>query len=126
MATKPLGLISDELHLEREEIRDLTSSLEKLKKAYKIREEKALERMEKEGTTKVTGELATMSVSVTTVPNAADWEKVYRYIAKNKAFHLLERRLAAKAWREEVESRRGQSIPGVEGFEKRTLLLRNL
>ena len=126
MARKTLGQISDELHLEREEIRDITSALEKKKKAYKIREDAALERMEKEGTSKITGEFATMSVSITTVPNVSDWTKFYRFIKKTDGFHLLERRPAAKAWRETLEERRNKPIPGVEGFEKKTLNLRNL
>ena len=126
MAKKSLGTISNELHLEREEIRELQASLDKRKKAYKIKEDSALDRMEKEGTSKVTGEFATMSVSITTVPQVTNWDKFYQYIAKKKAFHLLERRPAAKAWREEVESRRNKPLPGVEGFEKRSLNLRNL
>jgi hypothetical protein len=126
MARKTLGVISDELHLEREEIRRLNTELEKKKDAYGKKELAALERMNKEGTSKVTGEFATMSISITTVPQINDWNKYYAYITRNKAFHLLERRPAAKAWREAVEERRGKPIPGATGFEKHKLNLRNL
>ncbi len=126
MAKRTLGQISDELHLEREEIRQLQASIDKRKKAYKLKEDAALTRLEKEGTSKVTGEFATMSVSITTVPQVVNWDKLYQFIKRNSAFHLLERRPAAKAWREEVESRRNRPIPGVEGFQKRSLNLRNL
>lgn len=126
MAKKTLGAISDELHMEREAIRRLDSELSKKKEAYGKKEMAALERMDKEGTSRVTGEFATMSISITTVPQITDWDKFYRYIKKENAFHLLERRAAAKAWRETVEERRGRPIPGATGFEKHKLNLRNL
>jgi len=126
MARRTLGSISDELHLEREDIRALQSAIDKKKKAYKLKEDAALERMEKEGTSKITGEFATMSISIITVPQVKDWDKFQAYIKRNSAFHLLERRPAAKAWREEVESRRNRPVPGVEGFQKHSLNLRNV
>lgn len=125
MVDKTLGEISDELHFEREEIRKLGETLERKKKAFKERETRALARMKEEGILRVTGKHATMSVSTVTVPSVKDWEKFYRYIKQHKAFHLLERRPASKAWREEVENRRGKVVPGTEGFEKDTLNLRN-
>ena len=82
-------------------------------------------RMKEEGALRVTGSKATISVSINTVPSVEDWEKFYRYVRKHKAFHLLERRPASKAWREEVENRRGRPVPGTKGFEKSTLNLRN-
>jgi hypothetical protein len=80
--------------------------------------------MKDEGVLKITGHEATVSVSINTVASVKDWDKFYKYIRKNDAFHLLERRPASKAWREEVEIRRGKVVPGTEGFEKRTLNLR--
>lgn len=126
MAKKTMGQITDELHIAREEIRELEKVVKKKKAEYETRATKALERMEAEGTSKVTGELATMSISVNNVPNVGNWDKFYQYIARNKAFHLLERRPAAKPCREELEARRNRAIPGVEWFEKRSLNLRNL
>jgi hypothetical protein len=122
---KSLGEISDELHLDREKIRSVSKQLKELEKAYAEKVEKALQRMQDDGVQRVTGAHATMSLSVNTVPNIEDWDKFYRYVKKNDAFHLLERRPAAKAWREEVENRRGKLVPGTKGFEKVTLLLRN-
>ena len=125
MAQKPLGIIADELSEDREAIRELTKKLENMKRAYDEKMQRALDRMNDEGVLKVTGSLATMSVSINTVPTVEDWEKFYRYVKKHGAFHLLERRPAAKAWREEVENRRGRPVPGTKGFEKSTLNLRN-
>ena len=125
MAEKTLGDISDELHFEREEIRKLGELLERKKKSFKEKEKRALDRMKEAGVLSITGAHATMSVSEVTVPSIEDWKKYYRYIKQHNAFHLLERRPASKAWREEVENRRGKPVPGSKGFEKRTLNLRN-
>lgn len=125
MSQKSLAEIADELSADREELRKLQDAIDKKKRSYAEKMERALARMKEEKTLRVTGERATMSVSLTTVPQVKDWDKFYRYIKKADAFHLLERRPAAKAWREEVENRRGKLVPGTEGFEKSTLNLRN-
>lgn len=125
MAQKTLAEMADDLSMDRDEIRKLSDGLELKKKSFKEKEQRILDRMKKEGALRVTGKLATISVSVNTVPSVKDWDKFYRYIKQHKAFHLLERRPASKAWREEVENRRGKAVPGTEGFEKSTLNLRN-
>jgi hypothetical protein len=125
MSELTLAELSDALSDDRDAIRTIDEKLKTLKSAYREKEQKILERMKEEGALRVTGQKATISVSVNTVANVKDWDKFYRYIKKNDAFHLLERRPASKAWREEVENRRGKVVPGTEGFEKRTLNLRN-
>lgn len=126
MASKSTAQIADELHIMREEIRDLEKIVKKKKAEFDAVAEKALARMEKEGASKITGELATVSISVNNVPNVSNWDKFYAFIKRNNSFHLLERRPAAKPCREELEARRNRAIPGVEWFEKRSLNLRNL
>lgn len=125
MTQRSLAVLADELSNDRDEIRRLQDTIDKKKRAFKEKEERILARMKTENALRVTGEKATISISITTVPNIKDWDKFYRYVQKHKAFHLLERRPASKAWREEVENRRGKAVPGTEGFEKRTLNLRN-
>jgi len=125
MTQRSLAILADELSNDRDEIRRLQDTIDKKKRAFKEKEERILARMKTENALRVTGEKATISISITTVPNIKDWDKFYRYVQKHKAFHLLERRPASKAWREEVENRRGKAVPGTEGFEKRTLNLRN-
>lgn len=119
-----LAELGDELSAERDEIRVREVDLKALKSSFRAKEEIILERMKDEGVLKITGHEATVSVSINTVASVKDWDKFYKYIRKNDAFHLLERRPASKAWREEVEIRRGKVVPGTEGFEKRTLNLR--
>jgi Ser-tRNA(Ala) deacylase AlaX len=117
--------MADDLSVDRDAIRKLSDELDLKKKSFKEKEGRILDRMKEEGALRVTGSRATISVSVNTVPSVKDWDKFYRYVKQHSAFHLLERRPASKAWREEVENRRGRPVPGTEGFEKSTLNLRN-
>jgi hypothetical protein len=125
MIPRSLAVLADELSDDRDEIRRLQDTIDKKKRSFDEKAARVLERMKSENALRVTGSKATISVSTITVPTVKDWEKFWRYIKKNNAFHLLERRPAAKPWREEVENRRGKTVPGTEGFEKRTLNLRN-
>lgn len=46
------------------------------------------------------------------VPKVVNWDEFYKYIAREKAFHMLERRPTRTAFRELYEL--GQHVPGVE------------
>jgi hypothetical protein len=70
------------------------------------------------GLDKASGSLASASLSETEVPAVKDWTKLMRFIKKNHAYHLFERRLAKSSWQEEVEVRNGRPLPGVEPFTK--------
>lgn len=110
----------------RAEIRTAEAHVTALKADKTKLEETILIELDKEGLSKATGSRATVSISKIIVPTVENWDKLYAYIARNKAFHLLERRPASKPWREEVESRNGKAIPGVSEFEKTSLNLRSL
>lgn len=61
----------------------------------------------------------TVFIQHTFVPQIEDWNAFYEHVHQNRAFHLLERRPAVRAWREEYEG--GNTIPGTEPFEKISL-----
>ena len=54
--------------------------------------------------------VGSVSISEKTVPKIESWESFYEYIARSKAFHLLERRPSAKAC---VEAYKLEPLPGV-------------
>ncbi len=60
------------------------------------------------------GKLATAERKTIAVPAVKDWDAFYRYIAKNRAFELLHRRVSTTAWAERVDA--GVKIPGVDTF----------
>jgi len=78
-----------------------------------------LAQMDKEGTTNGGGKTATVSVNESVVPTVTDWDEFYKYIHKQKWFHLLERRPSVTGCRELFETK--GKIPGVMPFTKRKL-----
>ncbi len=50
-------------------------------------------------------------------PQVKDWETFYRFVIEEKAPHMFERRVSAKAFEEMLENRQGEAIPGVDVFE---------
>ena len=67
------------------------------------------------------GTLASASVTRMTVPTVKDWTEVFKWVAKKKAWDLLEKRMARVAYRDRLEA--GEVIPGVEPFVKVSLSL---
>lgn len=59
----------------------------------------------------VAGKLARVSIQKEDVPKVDDWDKFYAYIAKNKAFELLGRRLKTEAINERLDKEK--KIPGI-------------
>ncbi len=88
----------------------------------KALEAQLLEQMDKEGTTQVRGKAATASVSETTVFNLTDDDAFFKFVHRNKYYHLLQRRLSAPAVREIFETK--GVVPGCEPFVKRSVNLR--
>lgn len=78
-----------------------------------------LAQLDKEETTNGGGKLATVSITEAIVPNVTDWDSFYKYIARMKYYHLLERRPSVTGCRELFETK--GAIPGVMPFTKRKL-----
>lgn len=70
-----------------------------------------------------TGSGLTVSVVTSIVPTVKDWPKFEQYVHRHKAFHLFERRVHTKAWREESEALK-EPVPGTEPYERKRLNVR--
>lgn len=123
-----VGALVDKLHLVREEVRGHEA---KAKEARKIKDELETQLMgimlDDQGIEKVTGKLATVTISRLDVPQIDDWAKTERFILRNKALYLYERRISGKAFRELIAERGPKKpIPGISVFEKVSLNLRSV
>ncbi len=125
MSKVNLGRAVNDLHTRREKIREVESTLNALKKDYAELADIAMDEMESLGLDQVRGTKATLSVKKTDVANVNDWDKVYNYIHRHKAYHLMFRRLSDASFREELELRGKRGIPGVEIFTRRSAGLLN-
>ena len=123
---KNMGMKVNELHARREKIREVEGKLNELKKGYTDLSNEVMDAMEEAGLDQIRGTKATLSLKKTKVANVLDWEKVYNYIHRHKAYHLMFRRIADAAFREELELKGGKrGIPGIEIFERRSCGLLN-
>ena len=73
------------------------------------------------GIDQIRTDAGTVSIKSITVGNVTDWDTFYDYIYENKAWHMLERRIANLAYREMLDL--DLEVPGVESFEKRSISL---
>jgi len=121
-----LGDNIDRLHECRSKIREYEALIKEIKEEVSTIEELVLAQMKEAGIDSAKGTKASASVNTKPVANVVDWDKFQAFIHRHKAFHLLQRRVSETAWREEVESRHGKAVPGVEAFEKTSLNLRSL
>lgn len=122
-ATPAVGALIDELYEKREKIRKLTKQVDALKLERDELELRLLETMDAQGVSMSRSDLATASVSETVRPVVENWDEFYNWIHRNKAYYMLERRPAAAAYRETMETRK-RPIPGVSKFTQRSVLLR--
>lgn len=125
-STKPTTLLKgttvDKLVGLRNKKRDLEASVKSLEGQIEELQSQLLEEMESAGVDKFSGKLGTVSISTNVVANVEDWDALYPYIAKNKLWHLLQRRVSDPAYRELLDA--GKKVPGVQPFSKKRLNLR--
>jgi hypothetical protein len=125
VTTKPpsLGALIDQMHSLREKKRELEASVKDLEGQASEIESQIMDAMSEQGLDKMSGVLATVSITKTTTGNVTDWDELWPYISKNKFFHLVQRRLSDPAYRELLDM--GKKVPGVEPFVKARLNLRS-
>ena len=119
-----MGSTIDSLWAKREQKREAEAKLKIIETEITTIEESLMERMDKEETSKSQGTKASVSITQATVANVEDWAAFHAYIAKNKYFHLLQKRASDPAVRELWDA--GKKVPGVQPFTKRKLNIRSL
>lgn len=112
---KNLGSCIDLLFEMREERIKLQRLAEEMSKKETELNEHILQAFSKTDLEGARGKLATCSIKRSKVPTVDDWEKFYKYVQKNGAFDLLQRRVSAEACRARWEQ--DVVIPGVKTFD---------
>lgn len=127
--TKPtpvltLGATIDKMWQLREEKRAAEAITKKIEVEIKELEVAMFEKLDAQDTTKAEGKKASVSISETITGNVTDWEAFWPYIAKNKYWHLVQKRVSDPGLRELWDLKK--VTPGVTPFTKRTLNVRSL
>lgn len=80
-------------------------------------------KLDDQGMKRVTVEdVGTFTITETVVPNVSDWDEFYEYVLEQRAPHMFQRRVSTAAFRELHDA--GESVPGVDAYNKRTISLR--
>jgi seryl-tRNA synthetase len=118
---RTLGACADELYELKQERSQLNQQLAKLDERRKELEQHLVDQLSAQDAKGISGELVKASIVVERVGTAKDWGKIYAYVKRNGAFHLLQRRLSNTALREIWEA--GKKVPGVEIFNHKKVSL---
>lgn len=119
-----LGTTIDDLWQLREEKRQAEEGVKVIEAKMSALEEDLMEQLDKQGTKAATGTKASASITTAVVANVDDWAAFHAFIAKNKFFHLLQKRVSDPAYRELLDL--GKKVPGVQPFSKKKLNIRSL
>lgn len=120
-----VGGLIDEMKIVRDLRRDIAKQDKELSAQSDALEAQLIELMDKEGVSKSTGRQASAGISESVNFNVVDWDAFCAFMVKNKAFHLVQRRVSAPAAREIAESK-GKAPAGLEAYVKRVVNLRDL
>lgn len=123
-ATPSIDRMIADLADTRRSIADLNTELKLLTERKEQLELSLAAAMDALGTDQVRSKEATITLGERVLYSMENPESFYRFIRKNNAFHLLERRPAQAACRELQESRGKRPIPGLQSYTKRTVSFR--
>ena len=112
---KELGMLARlKVKLEKEE-----AKYREVKSEYEDQRTKVLGLMNKEHVESIKTNKGIASIYTTTTVELTDPNKFFNYVARNRAFDLLQRRINTKAWKERIEA--GKRVPGTEPKRVRNL-----
>lgn len=123
---RSIGQLIDRMDELREAKRALAEKEKVIQAEYDLIKLQLIERLDKEGMEKATGQRASAGVSRIVVANIVDDAKLFAYIKKTGHFHLFQRRISDPAFRELYELSKGKGVPGLEPFTKTDINLRSL
>lgn len=111
---KTIGECADLLYATQEKRLAVAKQVTELEAQEVLLREHIIAELPKSKTTGVAGKRARVSVYNSEVPQVKDWDAFYKYVKKNNAFELMQKRLSTKAIDERLDA--GEKLPGVERF----------
>ena len=116
---KTLGACADMLYTLREERAALQRQADAIEAKEKMIKEKVIAELPKSDQTGAIGSIARVTIVPKSVPQVEDWPAFYAYVAKKKAWPMLQKRLGEAAIRERWDA--GEKVPGVTSFDFKTV-----
>lgn len=125
MATKKvksLGQQIDALYDVDQEIHRIHKELTEVKQKRAKLETRLLKNFDKKKVDGCRTSKAVSSIKKTDFPSIGDRKKFFKYVAKAKAFDLLQSRIASRAYFDRLEE--GEEVPGVKVFTRISVSIR--
>lgn len=113
-----LAAVDDLLDIKNGELRQL-----KQQRGELVQQIEAL--MDEQGTTMLAAGGLVCTAKYEDVPQLTDWSALEQYVYRHKRLDLFQRRLSPAVWRELIEERQGQALPGVATYTSRKLSVRS-
>lgn len=111
---KKFGECADLLYKLREERAKVQKAADAIEEQERAIKNYLIENLSKEDQTGAIGHMAKAVISSKVVPQAKDWNAIYKWVLKSKDFSILGRSLKAEAIRERWDA--GKAIKGIEAF----------
>ncbi len=121
---KSVGAQIDALFKQREKYYAAQKKADDEKRKLDDMKDTLIDTMHKQGLEGSKGKLATVTVSKTVHAQPVDWEAFHEFVYEERMAHLFFRRISDTAFREILEARDGEAIPGIQSFEKDNLSIR--
>lgn len=126
-----ISALTEELIEVRKKLRALSLEEKELKREKEELSLRLIQAMDAVGTTGARALGHSLSIQEAVVPQMTDYDTFCEWFIENiqerpELVSIFERRLSAPVFRELLEEREGEDIPGLFGFTRRTLSLRSL
>jgi len=119
-ARESMGDLADRIYTMRDKIAAAQAVADALTNDRKELENKLMALMQEQSLDKVSGSLSTCSISKSERAGISSFDDFAKFVYRNKALHLLEKRPAQLAVKE-MEDQRGKPIPGLQKIETQRL-----
>ncbi len=116
-----LGTLLDRLLAADVLIKKAEKEVKKAKAAYAKIESEVFDEFDKEDIAGAMGRVAQATLTRPVYPSLKDYESFERFVYRNRALDLLQRRVHKTNWLDRLDVRKGRAIPGVETFQKTVL-----
>ena len=119
-----MDAIVGDLRTQRQVVDAIEAELREAKRVLAELEDELMKAMKDQGLSRVSSQGLTLSINESIVPQLKSWESFEKFVYRNQALHLLERRIHTTAWREELLTRDQTPIPGIEPWVRVKLSVR--
>jgi len=123
---KKMGTCADRLYEIKQQRLDAKKIVDALEAEEKALKQHIIDTLPKSEASGVAGKVARVSVITKEIPQVKNWSVFYKYVKKNGAFDLMQRRLNTAAVNERLDNGEKEKTLGIEIFNAVTVSLNKI